>query len=154
MRVALRALTVVAPIVVWAGTGCASRSSLASLKADASEDSALETDPDASRFDTTSEARTEEVAPGPACATRPGDCPIDDFGPRFALIKAYETCASAVASECGDLYLVFDAEGCLLEVKDIRDFSKAFVDCIIGHVGASRWMCGSNKTFRMYQACP
>ena len=40
MRAALRALTVVAPsaLLVWAWAGCASRSSLHSLKADASED--------------------------------------------------------------------------------------------------------------------
>ncbi len=136
--------------------GCASRSTLHSSRSDAAdvaEDATLDA-ADTALEDTAGEVRTEEVAPGPACATRPGDCPIDDFGPRFALIKAYETCAAKVATECGDLYLVFDKEGCLLEVKDIRDFSPAFITCIIEHVSASRWMCGSNKTFRMLQACP
>lgn len=134
------------------GLACASRSTLHSQRSDAQ---AADADVDPGPIDTgASEAHSEEVAPGPACATRAPDCPIDDFGPRFALIKTYETCAAAVASECGDLYLVFDAEGCLVEVKDIRDFSPAFVACVIDWVGAHRWQCGSNKTFRMLQACP
>lgn len=151
---ALRTWTFLAGVTLWAsaGSACASRTTLHSQRSDASD--ADDTDTDPGPIDTgASEARSEEVAPGPACATRAPDCPIDDFGPRFALIKTYETCAAKVANECGDLYLVFDAEGCLAEVKDIRDFSPAFVACVVDWVSAHRWQCGSNKTFRMLQAC-
>lgn len=144
--------------------GCASRSQLdrtARLDADAALDAAdaAETEPpldtgDADAepdlgFDTWSrEAGRED------CLSRPLSCFSDhDFGPRLAIAAVYDQCSKETGSRCGDLTMVFDGDGCLVEVAGIRDYSPAFVDCVVRMASTTRWECGQNRGLRMLESC-
>ncbi len=148
MRSQLKALAAAALIA-----GCASRSTLHSVKADATMDD-VDASMDTDLPDTAVETWSQEVGAGPVCGSQPADCPPDDFGPRFAIGRVYDACVAEVAKECGDLFLAFDDAGCLVEVREIRHFSPAFIACVVAQVSPRKWRCAPGKTLRMFEACP
>ncbi|MBI2392640.1 MAG: hypothetical protein HYV09_23850 [Deltaproteobacteria bacterium] len=146
--------------------GCASRSQLdraARLDPDAadaadatqaSDDTALDTgavdaEPPDLGFDTWSrEAGRDD------CFSRPLSCFSDhDFGPRLAIAEVYNQCSKETGPACGDLTMVFDGDGCLVEVAAIRDYSSAFIDCVVRMASTTRWECGQNRGLRMLESC-
>jgi hypothetical protein len=155
-------------LVMTASLGCASRSSLdhAARARDAALDGAADASVDSGTFDVASNADDAEPdappfetwsaeAGGAACSSRATAC-LDglDFGPGRAVADVFTACAARVGAACGDLLLAFDAEGCLTEVREIRDFSPAFVECVARTVSLARWECAAGKSLRMLQACP
>lgn len=138
--------------------GCASRSTLdRSPRDDAEVDAGVG---DVVRVDTEladlggGETWSLEAG-GSTCATREVSCRIGhDFGPSKAVADVFTECAASTGAACGDLSLAFDAEGCLVEVREIREYSAAFVDCVAGLATKTRWECAAGKTLRMFQACP
>lgn len=148
--------------------GCASRSALdRSPRGDATADDARDDGPapaedggrDASVVDSELPDLGGETwsleAGGPTCATREVSCRIGhDFGPSKGVADVFTQCSATVGAACGDLLMVFDADGCLVEVRDIREYSPAFVECVARLGGATRWECAAGKNLRMLQACP
>lgn len=143
------------PIVVACLFGCASRSQLdrtaPTNDATSADVTVSDTDqPDVLTFETWG----REVAVS-ECSARTETCLIGhDFGPSKAVTDVYSACATKLGAACGDLSMVFDAEGCLVEIREIHDYTTAFVDCVAETTSATRWQCAKSRTLRMFQACP
>lgn len=86
------------------------------------------------------------------CPMRPTSCPKDDFGPLKGVTATYEACSDGGA--CGDMTMVFDAEGCLVALNNIHTYSPSFVDCVATRASATRWLCAPSKSLQMFQGCP
>ena len=128
---------------VFLAVGCASRSSLPGGDTSMA-DAAIEVAPDAWSRDVS----------GSTCAERTSTCPVDDFGPLKTVQAVYEECAAATGAACGDLVLVFDAEGCLARIADITYYSPAFVECVARVTGAKRWQCAiGGNSLHMFESC-
>ncbi len=137
----MRALVVVFSLCA----GCASRSTLDATRADASGVDVV--------VDAPPETWSRETS-GSACMERPTTCPVDDWGPLRTVQAVYEECTVATGRACGDLRLVFDAEGCLRAIEDISFYSPAFVDCVARVANAKRWQCaGGGAAYHMFQSC-
>lgn len=132
-------------LIFIATLGCASRSTLHATRADGGDlDAAV---------DAPVETSSREVA-GSACAARPSACPVDDFGPLKTAQAVFAECTAATGAACGDLRLVFDAEGCLERIEEIAQYSTAFVDCVERTVGARRWQCAiGGAGYHMLESC-
>jgi len=136
--------------------GCASRSQLDHApRGDAGEELLVDASAvDTALPDTAGETWSREAG-GDACLARPVTCLIGhDFGPSKGVADVFTQCTTTVGAACGDLLMVFDADGCLAEVRDIREYSSAFVDCVLKTAGATRWECAAGKSLRMLEACP
>ena len=160
------ALRLAALVIVAGAAACASRSRLHTRALgdadeadthDGTDAALLDTDTDAASLDTTSIAETSSRSDvgGASCLDRPTTCPPgDDFGQTRSVREAFDLCSTVVGQKvCGSLTLVFDREGCLLEVTGIRDYPGAFVDCVVGTVSAKRWLCAGGSSLRMFEAC-
>lgn len=125
---------------------CASRSTLDATRADTGADADV-------AVDTAPETWSRETS-GSSCAERPTTCPVDDWGPLRTVQAVYEECTALTGKACGDLRLVFDAEGCLRAIEDIASYSPAFVDCVARLANAKRWQCASGgAAYHMFQSC-
>ena len=129
-------------------TGCASRSTLHAHDTDASA-------PPETAIDVGPETYSREVF-GSECAARPTACVKDDFGPRNTVASVFQSCAVESPNPCGDLVLEFSADGCLIAISGITEYSPTFVDCVARTVSANRWLCATadNNKFHMTEACP
>lgn len=138
-------------------SGCASRSQLdRASREDGGEVGALNDSgrEDAEAVDVAGETWSREAG-GEACSTRAVSCLIGhDFGPSKSVADVFTACSAKTGTACGDLLMAFDAEGCLAEVREIREYSAAFVECVAAEASATRWECASGKSLRMLQACP
>jgi len=121
--------------------GCASRSALHASDAGVAE-TAIDAGPETWGVD----------ASGAECLTRPTVCPRGDFGAIATVTATYEECAKSTPA-CGDLTMVFDAEGCLVRISEISEYPATFVECVERAVSANRWLCADNKNLHMAQAC-
>jgi len=123
---------------------CASRSPLHHLEADGTVE-----------VDAAPEAWNVEAS-GPECVSRPTACLKDDFGPNKALKLVFDECTGSVGKSCGDMTLVFDAQGCLLTLNEISQYSPAFVACVERVVSGTRWLCAVGKggtSYHLLDAC-
>lgn len=124
--------------------GCASRSTLhASANSDATSEITV---------DSPAETYGREASASD-CSARATSCPKDDFGPLKGVTAVFDVC-NTTRDACGDMTLVFNDDGCLVELAGIQDYKPAFVECVLREASATRWLCAPGKRLQMFQGCP
>lgn len=134
-----------AAVLILGASSCASRSSLHAHRADAG-DTAAPADVGPETW--------ERAVSGAPCGDRPAICPVDDWGPTRAVEAVFAECTAALGASCGDLRLVFNADGCLARIDEITAYSPDFVDCVARAASVARWKCAAGgAAYHMFQSC-